>query len=168
MRRRHNQRGGFLLENAMFMPILLLLLLGMIELAKITWTYYALQKALYTVARYVGTQQSVNFCDDTDAIVTAAKNLAVTGSADGSTEALIRNFSADQIQVRLERFTAETGEIGECECSAEACDTASGGRSPDSIVVSIPSGYPVTLAIPNLPLDPILLRPRVRVPFQGT
>ncbi|MFN7933850.1 MAG: TadE/TadG family type IV pilus assembly protein [Bryobacteraceae bacterium] len=166
--RRRNQRGGFLLENALFLPILLLLLLGMIELAKITWTYYSLQKALYTAARYVGTQQSVNFCDDTDAIVTAAKNLAVTGTADGSTEALIRNFSVDQIQVRLERFTAETGDIGECECSAEACDTANGGRSPDYIVVSIPSGYPFTLAIPNLPLDPILLRPRVRVPFQGT
>ena len=168
MRRRHNQRGGFLLENAMFMPFLLLLLLGMIELAKITWTYYSLQKTLFTVARYVGTQQGVNFCDDTDAIVTAGKNLAVTGSADASTESLIRNLTVDQISVRLERFTSESGEIGECECSAEACDTANGGRAPDYIVVSIPDGYPFLLAIPNLPLDPILLRPRVRVPFQGT
>ena len=152
----------------MFMPILLLLLLGMIELAKITWTYYSLQKALYTVARYVGTQQGVNFCDESDTIVATAKNFAVTGTSDGSTDSLIRNFTVDQIQVRLERFTAESNEIGECACSAEACDTASGGRAPDYIVVSIPSGYPFTLAIPNLPLDPILLRPTVRVPFQGT
>mgnify|MGYP001230601040 CR=1 FL=1 len=168
MTRRRNQRGGFLLENAMFMPILLLLMLGMIELAEITWTYYSLQKTLYTVARFVGTQQGVNFCDESDAIVAAAKNLAVTGSSDGSTESLIRNLSIDQIQIRLERLTAESGEIGECECSAEACDTANGGRAADYIVVSIPDGYPFTLAIPNLPLDPILLRPRVRVPYQGT
>ncbi len=166
--RRHTQRGGFLLENAMFMPILLLLLFGMIELAKVTWTYYSLQKTLYTVARYVGTQQGVNFCDDSDAIVSAAKNLAVTGTSDGSTEPIIRNLTIDQIQVRLERFTAESSEIGECECSAEACDTANGGRAPDYIVVTIPNGYPITLTIPNLPLDPIMLRPRVRVPFLGT
>lgn len=152
----------------MFMPILLLLLLGMIELSRVTYTYYALEKTLYTVARYVGTQQGVNFCDDTDAIVQAAKNLAVTGTSDGSTESLIRNLTIDQIQVRIERYTSETNEIGECECSAEGCDTASGGRGPDFIVVSIPDGYPITLAIPNLPLDPILLRPRVRVPFLGT
>ena len=38
---------------------------------------------------------------------------------------------------------------------------------PDFIVVSIPSGYPVTPHIRLLPMDPIPLRPTVRVPYGG-
>jgi hypothetical protein len=162
------QRGSILLETAMYTPILLLLLLGMIELGKITYTYYSLQKTLYTVARYLGTQQGVNFCDDGDAIVAAAKAYALTGTSDSSSEAFIRNLTVDQIQVRIERYNAATGDIGECECSATGCDIANGGQGPDYIVVSIPDGYPFTLRIPQLPTDPIVLRPRVRVPFLGT
>ncbi|MBL8229314.1 MAG: pilus assembly protein [Bryobacterales bacterium] len=161
-------RGSILMETAMYTPILLLLLLGMIELAKITYTYYALQKTLYTVARYLGTQQGVNFCDDGDAVVAAAKAFALTGTADSAGEAFIRNLSVDQIQVRIERFNATTGDIGECECSPTGCDIANGGQGPDYIVVSIPEGYPFVLRIPQLPTDPIILRPRVRVPFLGT
>ena len=48
------------------------------------------------------------------------------------------------------------------------CDTANGGGSPDFVVVSIPNGYEVNPRIPFLTLDPILLRPMVRVPYGGT
>ncbi|MCZ2151281.1 MAG: pilus assembly protein [Bryobacterales bacterium] len=162
------ERGSILLETAMYLPVLLLLLLGMISLAKLTYTYYALEKTLYTVARYVGTQQGVNFCDDTDTIVQAAKTLALTGSTDGDSPVLIQGLSAGQIQVRIERLEVSTGEIAQCDCSAQGCDTSAGGQGPDYIVVSIPEGYPFTPVIPQLPIDPILLKPRVRVPFQGT
>jgi Flp pilus assembly protein TadG len=165
---RLHQKGSVLLENAMYLPILFVLLIGMMEIARITYTYYTVQKVLYTIGRYVGTQQGVNFCDDTDATVIAAKTFALTGTSDGSGTASINNLSVDQIQVRIERYTAATGDIGTCECSATGCDTTNGGQGPDYIVVSIPDGLPVLLAIPNLPLDPIVLRPRVRVPFQGT
>lgn len=161
-------RGSSLLETAMYLPILFLLLFGMIELARITYTYYTLQKILYTVARYLGTQQGVNFCDDSDASIVAAKAFALTGATDGSAEPYLSELGAENIQVRIERYTATNNEIGECECSATACDTATGGQAPDHIVVSIPEGYSVRLRIPQLPLDPILLRPQVRVPFQGT
>jgi len=163
-----NQKGSVLLENAMYLPILFVLLMGMMEIARITYTYYTVQKILYTVARYVGTQQGVNFCDDADATVVAAKNFALTGTTDGSGNSAINNFSVDRIQVRIERYVAATGDIGTCECSATGCDITNGGQGPDHIVVSIPDGFPVLLAIPNLPIDPIVLRPRVRVPFQGT
>jgi Flp pilus assembly protein TadG len=161
-------RGAILLEAVLFTPILLLLLLGMIELARVTYTYYTVQKTLLAVARVLGTQQGVNFCDDADTSVQSAKNIALTGTADGSGTPYIGGLTADQIQVRIERFTAASGDIGECECSATACDTVNGGQSPDYVVVSIPDGYSITLRIPALPLDPILLRPRVRFPFQGT
>lgn len=164
----NRRRGSFLLETAMYLPVLFVLLFGMIEIAKITYTYYTLQKTLMTVARYLGTQQGVNFCDDADAIVQQAKQFAVTGSSEGGTDSLVRNLSIDQIQVRIERVTAGTDEIGVCECSVTGCDTGNGGASPDFIVVSIPEGYPFQLSIPQVPIDPIMLRPRVRMPFQGT
>ncbi len=168
MRKRTHRRGSFMLETAMYLPVLFLLLFGMIEIAKVTYTYYTLQKTLMTVARYLGTQQGVNFCDDTDAIVELAKQYAVTGSSEGGGESLVRNLTVSQIDVRIERVTAGTDEIGACECSITGCDTGNGGAGPDYIVVSIPDGYPFQLSIPQLPLDPILLRPRVRMPFQGT
>lgn len=152
----------------MYLPIMILLLLGMMELAKISYTYYSLQKTLATVAQYLGSQQGVNFCDDADTVVTAAKTFALTGTADGAGAPYIRNLTADQIQVRIERFSSAGGDIGECECSATGCDTTAGGQGPDYIVVSIPEGYPFPLAIPNLPTDPIILRPRVRMPYLGT
>lgn len=152
----------------MYLPVLFLLLFGTIEIAKITYTYYTLQKTLMTVARYLGTQQGVNFCDEGDTIVQQAKQFAVTGSSEGGGESLVRNLTVDQIEVRVERVSSGTDEIGACECSATGCDTGSGGASPDFIVVSIPNGYPFQLSIPQVASDPILLKPRVRMPFQGT
>lgn len=165
---RQSERGSLLLENVMFLPILLLLLWGSIELARVTYTYFTLQKTLYAIARYVGTQQGVNFCDDTDTTVAAAKNYILTGTSDGSGTPVVTNLTVDQIQVRVERFSADAGDIGQCDCSATGCDTTNGGQSPDYIVVSIPDGYSITLTIPQLPIDPIILRPHVRVPYQGT
>lgn len=165
---RADQRGSHMLETAMFLPIVLLLLLGMIELARISYTYYTLHKILYTVARYIGTQQGVNFCDDTAGTIEAAKNFALTGTTDGSQDPIVADLTADQIDIRIERVSPDSEEITECACAAPGCDTANGGQGPDFLVVSIPEGYPVTLRIPQLPFDPILLRPRIRVPFQGT
>ena len=51
----------------MFVPLLVLLLMGMTELARLTYTYYTLHKILYNLARYVGTQQGVDFCGGSDA-----------------------------------------------------------------------------------------------------
>src|SRR5690349_17905832 len=60
------RRGSIALETALYLPILFLLLFGTVELAKITYTYYTLQKIMASVARYAGTQQGVNFCDAGD------------------------------------------------------------------------------------------------------
>ncbi len=59
-----SQNGAVMLETVMLTPVLLALLVGMIELGRVIYTYEALQKVMYLMARYVGTQQGVNFCSD--------------------------------------------------------------------------------------------------------
>jgi hypothetical protein len=152
----------------MYLPILFLLLYGMVELARVTYTYYTLQKILYTLARLAGTTQAINFCDDADAMLVAAKNFAVTGTVDGSGDPLLPNLTVDQIQIRIERFNADTQELVLCDCSITGCDAAQGGTSPDYLVVTIPDGYRVRPAIPYMSIEEFPLKPHVRVPFGGT
>ncbi len=168
MRRAQDRRGSTLLETAMYLPVLFILLFGMVELARITYTYYTIQKILYTLARLAGTQQAVNFCDDSDAAVTAAKNFALTGTSDGSADPLVPNLTVDQIKVRIERLNRDTQELVECECSISGCDASQGGGSPDFVVVTIPDGYRVRPVIPFMSIDEFPLRPRIRVPYGGT
>lgn len=163
-----SRRGAVALETAMYLPIVLLLLFGTVEIGKITYTYYTLQKILSAAARYVGTQQGVNFCDAGDPSIVAAKQFAVSASVDTSANSVVQNLTADMISVRAERIDANTGDLNECACSPTGCDAASGGLPPDFIVVSIPGGYPFAPHIPFIPTDPILLRPMVRIPYGGT
>ena len=166
MRRR---RGGAVLEIALFVPILFTLLVGMVQIGKITYVYYTLRKTLYTMGRFVAAQQGVNFCNDADAAVLAAKNFALSGnSSEEATNTLLPALTADLITVGIERYDPESGVPVACDCSVTGCDTANGGGSPDFVVVSIPNGYEVNPRIPFLTLDPILLRPIVRVPYGGT
>jgi len=158
-----------MLEAALFLPVLFLLLFGMVELAKIGYTYFVIHKILYTIARYVGAQQGVNFCDEADPTITAAINLGLTGTVDGSADPLVSDLRAEMIQVRAEKYTPETGELGACPCEASGCDAAQGAVGPDYIVVSIPDGYPIQFSVPFMAqLEPIPLRPTVRLPFGGT
>ena len=166
--RNSGRRGSTILETAMYLPMLLILLVGMVEIARVTYTYYTLQKILYTLARYVGSQQAVNFCDGSDAVLTAAKNLALTGSTDGSGDPLIPNLTIDQIDVRIERYNRDTQELAVCDCSISGCDAGQGGTSPDYLVVTVPDGYQVRTVIPFMAIEEFPLRPHVRVPFGGT
>ncbi len=166
MRRRG---GGTVLEVAMFVPILFSLLIGMTQIGKITYIYYTLRKTMFSMARYVAAQQGVNFCDNADTTVVAAKNFAVSGtSTDDASNPVLPNLTPDMISISIERRDPATGGLGECDCSVTGCDTSAGGQAPDFIVVSIPDGYQVTPRIPFLTLDAIPLRPQVRVPFGGT
>lgn len=163
--KRGRQRGNTLMESILFIPILLMLLFGMVELARITWTYFTLQKILYTVGRYAATQPAVNFCDDADPILTDAKNLATRGVGDAAGELQLASLTPDLIQVRLERIQTDSGALGDCECSATGCDNAQGGRGPDFVVVSVAEGYSIRTNIPFVPSESFLLRPVVRVPY---
>jgi hypothetical protein len=158
-----------MLETALFVPILFTLLVGMVQIGKITYVYYTLRKTLYTAGRFVAAQQGVNFCDEADAAILAAKNFALSGSSsDEATDTVIPTLTADMIAISVERYDAESGVPVACECSVAGCDAASGGGSPDFVVVTIPNGFEVNPRIPFLTVDPILLRPMVRVPYGGT
>ena len=170
--RLRQQTGGAVLETAMWVPILVLLLVGMVQIAKVTFTYYTLKKTLYTAARYAATQQGVDFCNGSDPAVQAAINLALTGTMTdaGGTDPILPLLTADMITLNIERLDPTSGVPTACDCSVTGCDTNAGGGEPDFVVASIPSGYTVTPVIPGvtLPSGPILLRPTVRVPFGGT
>lgn len=153
------------MESVLLVPILFMLLFGMVEFARLSWTYFTLQKMMYTVGRYAATQPSVNFCDDADPVLTDAKNLATRGVGDAAGDLLLPALTPDLIQIRLERIQSDTAALGDCECSATGCDNAQGGRGPDFVVVSVPDGYSVRTNIPFVPSESFLLRPVVRVPY---
>lgn len=166
--RRAAQRGGALLETALYVPVLLLLLMGMVELGRIAYTYFTLEKMLFTLARYLGTQQGVNLCDPADPTVTAAVSYALTGTTDNSAPPFLPALRADMIQIRIERRDTLAGQLLPCDCSIIGCDAALGGLAPDFLVVSIPDGYPITLRLPSLAGIVIPLKPHVRLPYGGT
>jgi len=169
---RNRRRGGAVLETALFVPILVLLLVGMVQIAKVTYTYYTLRKTLYTAARYVATQQGVDLCNAADPAIMAAINLALTGNSTdaGGIDPILPALTSDMITMNIERVDPTSGVPTACDCSISGCDTNAGGGEPDFVVVSIPNGYTVTPVIPGvtLPSGPILLKPTVRVPFGGT
>lgn len=166
--RRRPPSGSILLETALWLPLIFLLLVGMIELARVSYTYYMIHRMLYTLARHVGTGQGVNFCDDADPVVAAAKNFAVTGVVDDSGTPYVQGLDAEMIDIRIERRNLDTGALEQCDCGVPGCDAAAGGLAPEFLVVSIPDGYPIRLNFPTLLSDPIPLRFQVRVPFGGT
>lgn len=166
---KNGRRGNTIVESALFIPILLTLLVATEQLGKLTYTYYSLKKALYTAARYVGTQQGVNFCDASDPNIVAAQNLAVTGTTDGSAPDLIAGFTTDMIQITAESYSpaGQSQAVGACPCYNYG-DGLPACAGPDFISVTIPSGFTFTPNIPFSPVVPIPLAPQVLVPYGGT
>jgi hypothetical protein len=160
--------GNSFLEAAMFLPILITLLVACEQVGKLTLTYYTLKKVLYNAARYIGTSQGVNFCDAADPNIVAGMNFALTGTTDGSGTPLVSGLTADMLLVAYERVDSTGQALAACDCSISGCDAAAGGGSPDYITISIPDGFTVTPIIPFLTLQPISLKPAVKVPYGGT
>lgn len=163
------EKGNVLLESAMLIPVIVLLLVGMAQIARITYIYVTLKKTVYAVATYLSTQQGVNFCDPGDPSLLAAVNFGLTGTTDNSQPVFVNGLTADMIQVTPQRYDNVAMALTSCSCSVTGCDTAAGGTAPDYIVVSIPNGFLIQMRIPLLPtMDPIPLRPSVKVPYGGT
>ncbi len=151
----------------MLMPVILLLLVGMAQIAKITYTYYTLRKTVYAIATYLSTQQAVNFCDPADPTVTAAINFGLTGTTDASQPVFVRGLTASMIRVTPESLDPLSASP---TSYATQCSGGLGfaGAPPDQIVVSIPNGYIMQARIPFLPVNDIPLKPEVKVPYEGT
>jgi Flp pilus assembly protein TadG len=168
MRRSRLRRASAVIEAAMWVPLLFLFFFGIVEFGRLSYTYYTVHKILYNIARAAGTQLGSNFCDGTDPTIQAVKefSLAAVGEENSSGQAL-GGLTPEMISIRVERYNAETEAIEECECANTGCDAANGGVAPGYITVSIPDGYPILLTLPSLNLDPIPLRPVVRIPYGG-
>ena len=164
--RRRARKGATVVETAMFVPVLVLFIVGMIQLGKITYLYYTLKKTLYSLAMTLAAQQGVDFCADSTGIIASTVNLALTGTPDGSGTPLIPNLTAAMINVQTECFDPVAQTVG--ACVANTCDPVAGGPPPTYVVVSIIGGYVIQPHIPYLNVDPIPLVPEIRVPFGGT
>lgn len=158
-----NRRGNVILETAMLIPVMVLLLVGMAQLAKITYLYYTLKKTVYSVASYLSTQQGVNFCDSADPNISAAISFGLTGTTDLSQPVFVVGLTPDMIAVTPQRL--DGNDYGAFCVGSPAF----AGSRPDFITVTIPNGFLVQLRIPLLPsMDPIPLKPSVQVPYGGT
>lgn len=165
---RGRRGGNALIEAPLVTLLIVVLMVGMVEIAKVTLTYYNLRKAVYSIARYVSVQSGVNYCDPGDPTITAAVFFGLTGTTDNSAQAQIPNLTPDMITVSAERLDPVANTLTPCACSVSGCDISAGGGYPDFIVVSIPNGYSVTPHLPFITVDPISLRPQVKVPFGGS
>ena len=163
-----SRNGAAVVETVMWIPIFILFLFGIEELARVSYTYFTLTKILYTVARGAGVLQGPNFCDSSDQSIIDVKNLALRGSITDTGTTIIPNVTADSIAIRIERYDPASDSLIECDCSNSGCDAASGGLPPDYLVVYFTNGYPIKFTFPGLNLDPIPLQPQIRIPYGGT
>ncbi|MFB3826692.1 MAG: hypothetical protein ACE15B_07975 [Bryobacteraceae bacterium] len=163
---RRGRRGNSILETMLWLPFILLLLVGMVQVGKVTYIYYTLKKTVYSVATQIAASQGVDFCNNEDPAIVSAKALALSGSVEIGAESTIPSLTADMLQVDTECVDPGTNAPGPCNLGS--CDSPGGQARPDYIVVSIPNGFEVPLRFPYMLVDPILLRPQVRVPFGGT
>lgn len=172
---RNGRRGSVALETALWVPFFFILFMGTVELGRVTYTYYTLQKTLNSVARMLSSQPNINFCNPYDPTIEQIKQMAILGSSETNRSpseglgGLLVHLTPEMIEVHAERYSRDTGVIAPCDCSAQAggCDTSVGGRGPDYVTVTIPNGYPVRLRIPGLSNEPIPLRPHILVPYSG-
>jgi Flp pilus assembly protein TadG len=163
-----SRRGNTIIEAALFIPFLLTLLVATEQLGKMIYTYYNLRNALYSAARYVGTQQAVDFCNASDPNIVAAQNLAATGTTDASGALLIQDFTPDMVSITAESYSTDgSGTASACPCLNYG-DGTFACHGPDVISVTIPVGYNFT---PNIPFSPVItipLVPQVLIPYGGT
>jgi len=158
-------RGAALVETVMLMPILAALLMGTFSLARMTYTYYMLEKVMFNLARYLGTQQGVNFCDNQDATVQSALNYALTGDPNSSDSPVIIGLTPAMFQVRIERFDSTSQQL--VDASGD-CTSGVNVLPPEFIVVSLTNPYSMPALFWGLPIDAVPLNPSVRVPYAGT
>jgi Flp pilus assembly protein TadG len=155
--------GNAVLETAMWIPFLLLLIVGMIQFGKLTYVDYVLNKIVYNAARNLATAQNLNFCDTGDTTTAQAITSAINDPATG--EPLIANLTGDMLVVSTQCLDA-SGVIGSCDTAG--CQGVAGAQRPDFVTVAISGGYTFPLRIPFINLDPVLLRPSATAPFGGS
>ena len=161
---KRGRAGNMVLETALFIPVLLLLIVGMVQIGKTTYLYYTLKKILYAAARDVGVQEGINFCDVTDdATAQAALNFALTDPNTGNP--IVSGLTALTVTASCTDPNNPAGALIPCDTSN--CSSLNIAQQPNFLTVSISGGYQVNIRIPFISPIPVTLNPSVTVPFEG-
>lgn len=140
----------------MLIPLLVLLIVGTVQLGKVTYEYYTLKKIVWAAARQLSIQQGLNFCDlANDANAQTAINLALN---DATGTPILANLTTLNVNVEC---ADTTGAMGPCAGCPDA------NPRPGFLLVTIPDGYNVNVRIPFLNPIPITLNPYALAPFGG-
>jgi Flp pilus assembly protein TadG len=170
MPRRRSQSGQAAVEFALLAPILMLLLFGVVQLARVYYTYHTLQKALRGGTGFIAHTSNVNYCDDQNQSFLNARNYIVFGNLQGSGTPVVKGLTPDMIQIIPERADSDTATVVQCSCSEDGagCDINSAGRAPDYVVVNLGvTGFAVDVRFPFVTLGSIPLHPSVRMAVTG-
>jgi hypothetical protein len=156
-------------ELVIQIPLIMVILFGTVEVARVFYVYHKLQKSLRGGAALLARSSNVLYCDSNDLTLMDARNFMVYGNLQGQGAAVVQGLTPDLIQILPERGVTDTTGVVSCFCTedADSCDTASGGRAPDFIVVNLGSGFPLPIPFPFVDLGTINLRVSVRMPVTG-
>lgn len=167
-------RGQATVEAAFVVPLLLLMMFGAFQVARVFYVYHTLHKALRGGAGLLARTGKVNYCDPNDPMLLNVKNLIVYGNLAGTGDPIVRGLTVDYINFYPERTAAGSTEVDDCSPSCgnqagdlDSCDIANGGRTPDFITVSLGSGgFPLDV-LPYLQWTTLNLKVSVRMPLTG-
>jgi hypothetical protein len=154
---------------------MLILLFGVVEIARVFYMYHALQKALRGGAAMIARSPNVNYCEPADPGLTDARNFIVYGNLQGQGTSVIPGLTTDMIQILPERIVAGTTGVIACTCSEERedppdpqnCNPLAGARPADFVVFNLGSGFPLALPFPYVSFGSINLNVSVRMPVTG-
>lgn len=163
------ERGQAAAEIAFLVPLMMFVLFGTFQLARVFYLYHTFQKALRGGAGMLARMTNVNYCDPGDAALTDARNFIVFGNLQGAGAPIVQGFTPDIIQIFPERTLPDSTVVSQCLCASdpESCDVTLGGRPPDFVVVNLGSGFPVNVPFPFINLGTIALKVSVRMPVTG-
>lgn len=150
----------------------MVILFGVVELARMFYVYHTLQKALRGGAALLARSTSVEYCDSEDLTMADVRNFIVYGNLQGQGAPVVQGLTPDMIQILPERGVAGSTGVIACSCSEdpedpENCNVSSGGRAPDFVVVNLGSGFPLAVPFPYVSAGTINLVVSVRMPVTG-
>jgi hypothetical protein len=143
-----------------------------VQLGRVFYLYHTLQKAMRGGAGLLARSGSVSYCPEdarlSDPRVVDALNFAVYGNLQGIGTPVAAGLTTDMIQVFPERNTSGTVSTCSCSMDVDSCDSTTGGRAPDFVVMNLGNGYPVSLLFTFISVGTINLKVSVRMPVTGT
>jgi hypothetical protein len=177
---RRRMGGQATVETAFAVPLLVLMLFGAFQVARVFYVYHTLEKALRGGAGVLARTTGINYCDPADPMLLNVKRFIVYGTMDSALASapVVTNLDQiiDQIYFYPERINASNPtEVDGCLSSCgnasgdlNSCDTANGGHAPDFVTVSLgPDGFPLVVPFPYLQWTTIHLKVSVRMPITG-